>query len=256
MVKKILIADIKIDRELKPGDDLSDLVWPANLDEMVPVIIQDYVLIDGLRRIKALEKAGVTEVIAVEPTTLEEAAAALAAAHPVPLDDWERVWQLRQYLHPLIQQRVRQQRIAGGTGKKRHDRWDPTVKMVGARELTHRALGGTKAAQFEKVERVFTEADEKLLEKVRSGKLTPAGAYNLMVRNRRKLIGTVQDPTQQGQVLTAGLRQLTTALLVIQKIGEPVTIPVDELATVTKELRKQRGTLSAIIHQLEEAVNA
>lgn len=247
MLRKILIANIKIDRNLRDGDDLSDM------DQLVlaqPIVVRGDRLIDGLRRVKLAEKLGTPDLPAYDVTTLEEMSEALAKQHPTPLKDWDRVVELLRYLRPAMRERwvsIRQSTINEISGREAGTR-----PKGPSRPLVTTALGGTSSAHWECVEKIWREGSPELIEEVRSGKLSPSGALNRI--NRLPKTGNVTDPKDQEVLLEAAAQAIRSAVRSFEKLHRPFTVDRERLRELRDHLYKSRSALTTFINQSEEAV--
>lgn len=143
MIQVVKMSLIKTDRELQPTDDIGPLV--ADIRErglQVPIAISPkFELIDGLRRIKALEKLGEIDVSTLLCTTFEEAVAELDQTR-VEGTHWRppsprRVWELQNSLRPLVEKRLKDQR-ALAKGKPQHSR---IPALEPSRSVVSKAIG-------------------------------------------------------------------------------------------------------------------
>ena len=252
MAKKILIANIKIDRDLESGDDLSDL-GPESLK--TPIVVRDDVLIDGLRRITLATKLGIEEISAVDPKTLEEACAALARNHKRHQPSWQRIVEIHPYLAKLTNERLRKIRSEQSTGLTKFQRWDPNrVRVTPARDLISQAYAGVKPNQWERLIALIATGREDLVQDVIAGKTTPAAAYVKSTDRRSPFRGTVTNAREQYEMLVAAAAAMKATISAVQRIAKPINIKPEQAKPVISDLYKIRATLSTMIHQLEEAV--
>lgn len=250
MLKQILIEEIKIDRELRDGDDLSDLnagqTWP-------PIVVnENYELIDGLRRLRRAERNGAKEITAHVFSTLEEASDALAEQHTTPVRDWTRVYELVHALRPYIN--ARWQRLRANNIRRITSRTLEPVPSTGpSRPLITRALGGTSAAHWEIVERVYEGAvSPEFLEEVKAGRLTPSGAFNRAHRVPKQ--GDVSAPQDQQAVVTSAAQFLAQAVRALDRLSWPITANPETLAESIDQIRKSRAKITGFLNrQSEEA---
>lgn len=252
MAKRILIEDIKIDRELEPGDDLSDLSEDHLID---PVVVQGNVLIDGLRRIKLAVSLGIEDILAEEPQTIEEASAVLAWNHRLQRPSWKRILEIHPYMAELIQQRLRRIRSEQAAGRTKFEAWDPNrVRVTPSRDLLSAAYGGVKSHQWERLVALSNEGRRDLLEQIFEGAISPAAAYVQARDTRNPFRGSATDATEQWEILNASVQAMRVTITAIRGIATPVTIPAERITSVLPDYYKVRASLSKIIHQLEEAV--
>lgn len=250
MPKQILIEEIKIDRELKDGDDLSDLdaaeTWP-------PIVVnENYELIDGLRRIRSAERSGLKKIRAHVISTLEEASDALAEQHTTPMKDWDRVYELLHALRPYINarwQRIRANNIRRITGKD----LEPVPSRGPSRPIVTRALGGTSSSHWEIIERIYEgKLAPEYLEDVRAGRLTPSGAFNRAHRAPKQ--GEVTDPQDQQVLITATAQFMSQAVRSLERLAWPITATSEDLAEPIEQIRRARAKITGFLNrQSEEA---
>jgi hypothetical protein len=249
MTKQILISDIKIDRELRDGDDLSDLD-PSVVSQ--PIVVQGDRLVDGLRRVELAKKMGLTELEAHDPQTLEEAAEVLALQHKTPLVNWLRVYELMKYLKPLLADRTVRLR-AKGTSHLKHSKVTKSAPVIHSRILYRKAFGGLPSSQFNAVIPLFERHDRDAVMDVLNGKITPHGA---LTRYRRKQFqGRILGEEAQLALLNTTLQNLRNLADSMWMLGTPIEIDTETVTKIIAELRKTRGDLSKAINRLEEAMN-
>jgi hypothetical protein len=250
MTDMVLISEIKIDRDLREGDDLSDLK-PEDLAKPI-VVTTDGRLIDGLRRIRLLEKMGVPNVPAYQVDTLEEAAEALAEQHPTQLRDWQRVAEIMPFLRAFGERRwlkIRQASIAHNA----HGKTMPADRPQGpARIYLQKAFGGLSPAHYEVAERVLgDDYPEELKEEVRSGRISPSGAVNRM--HRRGLSGHVTAPAEQEMLIHTTAQSIRSAAMNLEQLG-PIRVEATRVKELREHLFKSRTMITTFLNQLEEAV--
>lgn len=252
MLKQILIEEIKIDRELREGDDLSDL----NAGQTQPPIVvnENYELIDGLRRIRQAEGNGASKITAYVVSSLEEVADALAEQHTTPVRDWTRVYELVRAIHPYVTKRwlsIRRNNIRKATGREPA----PLPSYGPSRPLVIRALGGTSSSQWEVVERCFEGGiPPEMLEEVKAGRLTPSGAFNRAHRQSKQGEGDVTNPLDQ-QALVASVAQfMVQAVRALDRLSWPISANPQDLAESIEQIRKSRTKITSFLNrQSEEA---
>ena len=250
MTKTILITEIKINRDLRDGDDLSDL---GPTEDWLPVVVNEqFELIDGLRRIKKAESAGYTLIMAYVVSTLEEASEALAQQHTTPLRNWDRVYQLLIQLRPLMEKRwmrIRQNNIKIMAGVPK----DPTVPRGQSRPYITKALGGLSAAHWEVLERLYDgRLSPEWLEEVRSGRLTPSGAVNRALRATKQ--GSVSEAEDQKVLIATASQYMLGAARALEQLEWPLKTPQEELSELIDSIRKARRKITHFLNrQSEEA---
>jgi hypothetical protein len=251
MTNKILISDIKIDREIPSDLQLDDL---DRNDLKQPIVLQGTLLVDGLRRIEKAKQLGITELPFVDPQTIEELAEALAKAHPTPVKNWLRVYQLMKHLNRQIAKRGKRYRATHMTriNKERFGHEAPEeLKIETARELVKRALGGIPSAQSESIVRVIEGAPKHIVLAILNGEVTPAGA--LMRWNRTKRFqGRVTGEAEQETFIREATQTIRAATDSLWMLGD-INIKADRFETLLKGLKLARRGLATMINQLEEA---
>lgn len=250
MPKQILIEEIKIDRELRDGDDLSDL---EAAETWLPIVVtENYELIDGLRRIRSAQKAGATSILAHVASTLEEMSEALAEQHTTPLKDWDRVYELVRDLRPYVNKRwqaIRANNIRRITGRP----LDPKVPSGQSRPYVTKALGGTSAAHWEVIERLYENpTDPDLMELMRAGRLTPSGLFNRLYRVPKQ--GQVTNAEDQLNLIAAVAQSMASAARSLEQLRWPLKVTQEKLAEPIDQIRRSRGKITTFLNrQSEEA---
>jgi hypothetical protein len=251
MTKKILIEDIKIDRELRNGDDLSDL---SEDTVHQPIVVQGDRLIDGLRRVELAKKLGITELEAHDPQTLEEACDVLALQHSRPITDWLRLYELTKYLRTHLAERTKRVRTSN-TRQLRASRLAGEPKppsVVHSRILFGKALGGTPSSQFISVVPLFEQAPRELVLEVLSGKVTPHGAMSRS--RRREFRGQVTGKEGQLVLLNTAVQNLRNLADSLWMLGSPIEVDPQTVTQIISELRKSRTDITKALKRLEEAI--
>lgn len=246
MIRTILIKDIKINRELRVGDDLSDLD-PEVIKQ--PIVVRGNVLVDGLRRIELAKRMGVTELEAHDADNLVDMAEALALQHPTPMRDWMRVYQIVKALKPLVDKRLLQIRktpknFVGATGSP--------VQGGPARPLISKALGGVGPGNFETVVSLIEKGPKELVHRVLYGNLSPAGAKGYMQRRKEFQGGDITDPEGQLHILESVVQAMRNINETLVKIG-PLAVNPEDMLRIKEEMYRNRSKITTAMNQLEEA---
>lgn len=264
MNQVVNISLIKVDRDLQAGDDIGPLV--ADIREnglLVPIAISaKFELIDGLRRIKALEKLGETQVSTVLCVTFEDAVTELNQCR-VEGSHWRkpsprRVYEIHTALQPLIRERIVKQR-SQVRGKPR---WTPAPRVEPARNMVSKALGHNSdsfLAESVSLWGIATDdtnpESEKALELL---KLVEAGELALYgVRTRldqgRIFGGDVLTLREQERLIKNFIRNLSAVLTAGSRMG-PLNpkIPEADLKEYLKELIALRRQLYTFVRTFEQ----
>lgn len=246
MSKEILIEEIKIDRELKADDDLSDLDESALKQ---PIVVQGDRLIDGLRRVELAKRLGVTKLPAEDPQSLEEAAEVLGKLHPTPVSaqGWLRVYRLMKYLQPMGVERGRQYRAQH---MSRLNRGEPVIRMKEtSRDLIKHALGGVSSAQFESIVRLVEKAPREIVLPVLGGEVSPAGGL-MRWKRMSQFQGRVKGAEDQEVLIRESTQTIRAAVDSIWMLDNDIKIDAERLGELVKGLRKARRNLMTVINQI------
>lgn len=251
MTERVLIESIKTDRQLSPDDNLDELA--TNLrdkGQRVPVLLLDgNILVDGLRRLTALQKLGHTTVQAVVATTLEEAVEVLAKTTKTTKMSYRRTWEIRFLLNDLMVERaVRNRGARVGLKRGQPMPGGPSEKV---RYLWQRAFN--EAHLDNKIWPTYRSGREDLIEGIESGRIAPSKALTIL-RDKRPLRGDVHDRSGQARILKGATRTLSGTVKALEKLGWPLVIDPVEMAPTLAELKKYRSMLFRVVRLLEEAV--
>jgi hypothetical protein len=250
MSKKILIEEIKIDRELKADDDLSDLDESALKH---PIVVQGDRLIDGLRRVELAKRLGVVKLPAEDPQTLDEAAEVLGKLHTTPVNKrqgWLRVYELMKYLRPLS---VIRGRLFRTQHLSRLNRNEDTVHIgLHSRDLIKVALGGVPSSQFEPVVQLIEGGPKEVVLPVLNGEISPAGGL-MRWKRRKKFQGRIKGAQEQEVLIQESTQTIRAATDAIWMLDSDIKIDAERLGELIKGLKKARRNLITVINQLEEA---
>lgn len=255
MSERILIESVKMDRELRPPEEVDELARAiAAHGQAVSVLLtQDLVLVDGLRRLEALKLLGHQTVEADIATTLEEACANLHEAHGgvPPLHRIWRMWEIKQSLDDLIQERAYHARDRGnkarGSGK-------PSTAAGPSRRLFVEAFGYKPWDTLITVHRAFdpeSPVHVRIMDDLETGHITAHTAWRLMYK-AAGFQGHITTGQEQATLLEGVSRQMNTAVQAISRLG-PIALPSDQLNEHLTGLKKARAALIRNIHLLEEA---
>ena len=257
MIKRILIEEIKLNRGLDSDENLKELAKSLRSGQQVPILVlADYTLVDGLRRVMALNTIGATEVDAVIAEDFEEAAECLFQAHGGVLPDRvRRVFEIDRDLKGLILDRATRLRRKRMTGVSRSE-WKPSDQPP-SRNLMERALGKgyDKIVQTYRTAHIHTPAGWSAVIRAMEDGEIPVGAAYEKLRGKAPLNGNIRTAKDQKQLVDGVTRQLEAMILALEKLAWPIVIPLEDRQSATGKLRNSRSRLSRIIHLLEEAVN-
>jgi hypothetical protein len=250
MSKKILIEEIKIDRELRADDDLSDLDESALKH---PIVVQGDRLIDGLRRVELAKRLGMTKLPAEDPQTLDEAAEVLGKLHTSRVSTrqgWLRVYELMKYLQPMSVVRGRMFRSQHLTRLNRHE--DSVSIGSLSREVIKKALGGVPSSQFEAIVRIIEGGPREIVLPILNGELTPAGGLARWKR-RSKFQGRIKGGAEQEVLIQESTQTIRAAVDSLWMLDSNIKIDAERLGELLKGLKMARRNLITLINQLEEA---
>lgn len=256
MSERILIDEIKLTRGLDPGENLKELAQDLKTNgQKVPVLVlSDFTLVDGLRRVMALHSLGIKEVDAIVAFTFEEAVKALRLAHLGKAPDRiRRSWEMYEDLIPLIMERKRLNINKRQAGIRRVDRKPSTMPL--ARTLMESAIGKgyDKVVQIYRLAHSYTPPGwREILRDLEDGKIFVGTALK-RIHGRTPLEGNVRTVKDQKQLVDGAARQLTGLMLSLEKLAWPIVIPTKDRQPALDELKRNRSKLSKIIHLLEEA---
>lgn len=262
MAKHVPITSITVDRELEPGDDVSNLARDIRKSGglSVPVLTDgDLVLIDGLRRLRALESLGYTEVEVVSTSMFPVACEVLTRAreHGVeaaPMTP-KRTWQIYQRMSIVL--RVTKSHLATGRPKGTGSK-----ASAGGRPMLAAALGYSSVAPLQAITNVYRKASEgntKAKEAVallESGETTIYGAVDYVNRTAGGLTGPIVKYPEQKNILDTGIASLRGLLHGLSQLG-PLSeeFPGAEKSKYLKELLKLRRDFYRIVKLLDEEIN-
>ena len=260
-VESVLIADIKISRDLEQGDDLSGLEASiAHLDLKIPVLLdQDNQLIDGLRRIRVFQNNGRQAIACVRSATFDQSIAHLRRTHEHGVQERpvspRRIFLLYGDLYDQIMARMMAGREAR-RGKPKHlrDPIGPTrpliAKAVGSTEsiLNHSHTLYRRALLNNEEGRIAAE----LAAQVDSGELTIHAAAGRLKMYKRvgRHGGTEQE---QRQLINGLLIQATGVVNAFDRIGHiRPGITTEEIDNLTAALAAIKGKVMILGNRLRK----
>lgn len=264
----IPIKSIRIAREIHAGDDLLALVQDiTNRDGITfPVLIEEEsnLLIDGLRRIKAYEILGKTEIPAIIVTDFDTMAGhhiktlknGVAARRTTPRRIWEfylDTARLRKARTSTLRQRPVSVRVAAPAA--------PNPMFLAFPDQSEATIGASLAA-YRLFEHAGNEPDiqavyDQVRQDLEAGQYTIFQARNRMGRNtgRRMLFtGSITGAAEQRNVMVAALDGFAGTNSALQRLGEiDPDVNALELAAYIKGFEKQRRGIQDIIRNLRRA---
>lgn len=246
-------SEIKINR--RPSLDIKGLTKDIKANGLrVPVLVdQDFVLIDGLRRLEALKALGWKVPVTVAET-YEEAISNLDQAHTEPLTDARRIWQINQDLGSLLEERTHRLRAASQRGIPRSSRFKGRANNVRSREMFEVALKNvyvTKVCQVYRAAEAGHELAKQLLPLLEDGTYTPNMALNRLGQYDSRKGGNVTVAREQRALLVGAIRSLSGVTKGLEKMGFPVKIPKEEYENLVKQIKEHRTELSRMLGILE-----
>lgn len=252
MAERVLIESIKTDRQLSPEDNLDELAASLrDKGQKVPVLLlEGNILVDGLRRLTALQMLGHATVQVVVAATLDRAVEVLAKASKTQPMAYRRTWEIRVQLDELVVQRLADNR-AKRVGLKQGQSL-PEGRSEQSRYLWARAFNEVHLDN--KIWPVYRAGREDLIRAVEEGHLTPSGALRMM-GDSRPLQGNVHDRGGQTRILKGATRTLSGTIKALEKLGWPLDVDPEEMEPTLAELKRYRRVLYRVVRLLEEAVS-
>lgn len=194
MRTNLKISVIEVKRKLRSDDDLE--ILQKSIKEkgvLKPILVDsDYTLLDGLRRLKAVEANGDDLVPVIVAETYEEAIEAIAAIHADVDPDTiptHRLWELQYELTPLLTEKVATMRRTP-LKERQQGRRDHSQ----SRKMLTEALRIQSSSLMQVLSTMHTLSlstgplaryARELLDRVDSGELTVHSAKNLLVTFQR-----------------------------------------------------------------------
>lgn len=257
MERTVPISSIVANRTLEPGDDVTELAEHIRVHGLqIPLLVdQNYVLIDGLRRLEALRSLGDTAVHVTPVTMFLPAATHIQRAreHGVlakPLTP-RRIWQLYSACLPLISV-SRSHEMKG----KRHGRG----VSINGRERFLEATGVHSESYLQAVIQTFRLAEEKstrgelarqaivLMER---GSISAYGAVDYVKQRQEQ--GAIVGAADQLALLRNTVHALSGINFSLRRLGGlDEAITRQELDPIVRDLRNFRRVLYQLIHLLEK----
>jgi ParB-like nuclease family protein len=267
MKQHIDIKDLALGRDLDEGDNLDDLVKHIQTHGLkVPILITpQFYVIDGIRRIRALEALGEQFV---------EAEMVADFSHLVKgLDDsrtfgngWRkpsarRLWHIHLDSKELIQQRIIASRESL-RGKPRHSKLDNPLGP--SRELLARALGFNSQSYYSAATNVYNIANDpgdprhelanQFVIEVDAGRMTIYSARDRLEKARR-FTGEAHSVSEQRAMLVNLVTSLSGVIKSTDKMG-PINphMKKEELQGYLSDLKNLRSKLYQFVRTFEEEI--
>ncbi len=221
---------------------------------VIPSDLGNYIVVDGLNRIKAASKLGLVTIEATVTENLEQACRLLEKANAKQDVLPYRVWEISRAVEPLLLKRRDETvklRKSGNTGPR----------LTGM-ELIAKALRVRNGQWLKILRELYRMAEEveatEIMSKVDTGELSVHSARPIMKRLAQG--ATLQQPATpaatKDQLLLLGnvSRNLGTTLKALQGAVESLVVTPEELAPIVSDLRKHRTLLYRIVHIMEKEV--
>jgi hypothetical protein len=260
----IPISKIKITRKVsaklrKQQIDLANHIARNGLQ--VPVLVDaNYQLIDGLRRMRAAQDLGVSDITVTVSHTYDESVEALAQAHAteavlrLPLSS-ERIWEISQSTRDQMLQRVRDLGLAAArkqyTGKGRgHNH---------ARNSLTKALRLSSPAYISDICFFYSRVNEEgvvgafarnAVRKMESGEWSPYAAKGAFDRWRKEQAKISDEDTQRGILARATVNLLGIARPVSEVGALHHALTEEELFMWEQQLGQVRTILTLTINKI------
>jgi len=253
----ISIDSIKTNRELDPDDSIMDLAIDIQkLGLLVPILVdEDHVLIDGLRRLRALQLLSWGIAPARVAETYEEAMVNLKLAHqgrdPVGT---KRTYEIEVALADLLLARTTRLR-ARYAAVPRTERGS-VPRLPRSRELFVDAMNDRNAAKYGQIYRAAesgSKAAKELTKLMEAGELNVSGAIGrLESREKGHGTGEVVNLAEQRILLQSASRNLSALVKGLKKLGSPIRLPKSELRELAQELKANRTILVGQIRHIDK----
>lgn len=268
-IHMIPIQRIGIHRAVDPDDDLTALKKSIDGEGLARSVIVDkhLNLLDGLRRIRALQELGVEEVAAIVSETLETTAEAYIRTrkHGQLAREltYKRIWEF--FSETQEQQRERTARQRRSTLK--------TADSLQARAYVTQILdvdSESTVATVALLYKAFTTKDDNedperregldsIREKLEANEITLYGARGLLVKLHKPddvFTGNITTAGDQRNALTTALAQLSGTNKALTRLGElNQGINQHELIAYIKAFQAERRALQLTINRLRKRVS-
>lgn len=268
--KLIPIDSINLDREISPYDDgipeLAESIRKLPGIRIPVSVTEDLHLIDGLRRIRALQTLGYTDVPAITVHTFEEICDLYVktrkyptAARPISVAP-ERIWQF--YLATDRFRRERTARLKRRPASQRDQPINIRKVIVDTLDIGSEAVFSATTSMYKR----FTGAVEphrkehylELQRLLESGEITIFQARGRMDHTGdTEFVGDVVKPDEQRRILVTAIAQYSGTTSAMRLLGElhPDINPV-ELTAYIKGLEREATNMRAVIISLRKRVQS
>lgn len=259
-MKNIRIDDVVIARsDYAAAEPLPDGL--PNQTYNAPIIVRDdMVLVDGLRRLLWHREQGHDTIRANVVTTFLEAVEALAPLHEgrriTAIRTWNFVSLLNDYANAWSRQTatggwardekgnfVRSNSSEGRRGRKR----EQTSTRLQYRRALNIPQHHLQSSIF--MYRLADRGDARAQELV---KRVEAGEFGIVRANRHykepnNLTGTITNRAEQARILERVVMELHAQVTSLQKLGHPLVVPSEELATALEGIASARTELTKFV---------
>ena len=264
MAQVVPIDQIRVIRDLEPGDDVSQLAKHiADSGLKMPILVDgDGVLIDGLRRLEALRSLGMTTVEVVHgllyPNVCEHLKRTREhGVEAVPLKP-RRIWQIYKQLQPIFYATKAHFQFGVRKGGAK--------RSAGGRNLLYVALGLKSSAPLQAISSVYRAAEgdpnlprtrkaQEAVALLDAGEITIYAAVDHMTKERG-LTGNTTKYEDQKRTLEKAAASLRGMVKALENIGPlDSQYPVEDLEKIYKELFDLRSQFYSFVRRFKEEIN-
>lgn len=268
MKQHIDIKNLALGRDLEEGDNLDDLVKHIQTHGLeVPVLITpQFYVIDGVRRIRALEALGEQFIEAVVVTDFDHLVKSLTDSRTFG-NGWRkpsprRLWHIHMDSKELIQQRVLASRELL-RGRPRHSKLD--TPLGPSRELLARALGFNSQSYYSASSNVYNIANDpddprrelakQFVVEVDAGRMTIYSARDRLEKARR-FTGETNTVSEQRAMLVNLVTSLSGVMKSTERMGAiNPHMKKEELQGYLSDLKHLRSQLYQFVRTFEEEIS-
>lgn len=257
-MKNVRIDDVIVARsDATAAEPLPDGLAKRLYNE--PIILRDdMVLVDGLRRLLWHRAQGHETVPAVTVQTFLEAMQALTPFHEGRRLDPLRVWNFTSVLHDMEREWHKSKRTGGWTkghgNGPRVKTWSGKVFETSSR-LQYRTALNVPTHTLQSTLFMYRRAeagDQRAQELVAHAE---RGDYTIQQANRiylhpNSLGGHVTDTAEQQRILERGVLGIQAQVTGLQKLGHPLSAPVEDIAKALDGLVTARTSVTQLIRGL------
>ncbi len=267
MIQNIEIRHLSYSRDLEEGDDISDLTKDmAEHGLQVPILVSPQLeVLDGVRRIKAAQALGDSNINAQVVTTFEELCEGIKNSRlsefPWRKPSPRRLWQYSKVAQPYIDRRTHQARIERH-GKPRYSKVEN--RLTPARTLLTRALGFNSESYYAAATSVYNIAQNpedqryqlanELVAEVDAGNISIYIARDRMEREVH-FQGNQRSWGEQRAILSNLVASLSGLVKSTQNLGAISSrIPRAELEGHLADLKNLRNALYKFVRTFEQEI--